>query len=164
MKFILIFISIIGLNLQSTDLNDIRIAYKAAAHDSSKVMAYNTLLAKTTKSDKIELVAYKAAGIALQGKFAKKLKDKRTLFIEGVTLLEYAIEKAPNNIELRFIRLGIQENTPKLLKYKEQIEKDKKFIIKNFSTIKTKHLKHHIQDYILQSKIFSVEEQEKLIN
>lgn len=158
MKFVLVLISIITLNLQSIDLDHVRNAYKEAAQDTSKVVAYNKLLAKITKSDKIELVGYKAAGIALQGKFAKKLKDKRTLFIEGVTLLEYAIEKAPNNIELRFIRIGIQENTPKILKYKGQISNDKTFLMKHFSKITNKSLKYHIKGYILQSNIFTTEE------
>lgn len=158
MKFALIFISIIALNLQTADLDHIRNAYKVAAQDSSKVPSYNELLAGITKSDKIELIGYKAAGIALQGKFAKKLKDKRALFIEGVTLLEYAIDKSPNNIELRFIRLGIQENTPKLLKYKGELVNDKTFLLTNFSRIKAQNLKKHIKAYILQSDLFSTEE------
>ena len=162
MKTLIICISFLCLNIQSLDLNKIRDAYKEAAHDKTKVTEYNNKLDSVTKNSNIVLVAYKGAGIALKGRYAKKIPVKKKYFIDGVSLLEYAIEKAPNNIELRFIRLGIQENTPKLLKYKSKIEEDKTFIINNFSTINSKVLRNHIKEYILQSNIFK-EEEKKLI-
>src|SRR5690606_38390434 len=113
--FIALYLSF--LLLQSLDLDGIRSAYKAAAQDHIKVDAFYNRLAKVSKNDKVELVAYKASAIALKSKQAKTLKDKKEGFIEGITLLEETIKREPTNIELRFIRLSIQENTPKLLKY-----------------------------------------------
>ena len=130
MKSILVLIATFFITIQSLDLNTIRDAYKNAAQDQTKTEAFNASLAKVTKNDKLELVAYKGAAIALVAKHAKTLKAKKEGFIEGVTLVEYAITKSPNNIEARFIRLGIQENTPKLLKYKGNIDEDKHFILK----------------------------------
>jgi len=155
MKLLIVFISVLCLNSMSLDVNTVRIAYKEAANDKTKVEAFHKLLSKITKEDNITLVAYKGAAISLMGKHAKKVKDRKDLFIEGVSFIEFAIQKAPNNIEVHFIRLGIQENSPKLLKYKSNIEEDKHFILKQFSAIKSSVLKKHIQDYILQSKAFN---------
>lgn len=158
MKFLIVFITVLFLNTLLLDVDTVRIAYKEAAHDKTKVEAFYKLLSKVTKEDNITLVAYKGAAISLMGKHARKIKDKKELFIEGVSYIEFAIKKSPKNIEIHFIRLGIQENTPKILKYKSNIEEDKDFILKQFNAIKSLTLKKHIRDYILQSKAFSDEE------
>ncbi|WP_303316728.1 hypothetical protein Q4Q34_07955 [Flavivirga abyssicola] len=158
MKFLMVLISAISINTLSIDMGTVRNAYKEAAQDHTKIETFNNLLLKITKKDDPTLVAYKGAAIALLAKQEKKVKDKKKLFIEGVSYVEHAIEKSSNNIEVRFVRLGIQENTPKLLKYKGHIEEDKQFILKHFKNITSSNLRHHIKDYILQSKAFSDEE------
>ncbi|WMI69484.1 hypothetical protein [Mangrovimonas sp. YM274] len=146
------------LLMQSLDLAEVRSAYKEAAHDSSKVEVFYKSLSAVTKDDNISLVAYKGAAIALKAKQAPTIKEKKAGFMEGVSLIEFAIAKEPNAIEPRFVRLGIQENTPKLLKYKEDIEEDKSMLLSEFKNINSSNLKGHIKDYILQSKVFTTEE------
>ena len=160
--FIALYLSF--LLLQSLDLDGIRSAYKAAAQDHIKVDAFYNRLAKVSKNDKVELVAYKASAIALKSKQAKTLKDKKEGFIEGITLLEETIKREPANIELRFIRLSIQENTPKLLKYKSEIASDKHFILNQYNSIKSIALKNYIKDYIAQSKGFSADEKSVILD
>ncbi|GGX25022.1 hypothetical protein [Aquimarina muelleri] len=157
MKFLIVFISLF-FTILSVDLDVIRIAYREAAHDKTKVMALNKQLSAITKANNAALIAYKGAAIALKAKYEKSIKEKKRLFIEGVTYIELAIDKSPNAIEPRFIRIGIQENTPKLLKYKSNIKEDKLFILKEYKTTKPEILKNHIGEYILQSKAFSEEE------
>jgi hypothetical protein len=164
MKLFIVFISVLFLNIQPIDLNTIRNGYKEAAQDETKITWFNKQLSSVTKKDKPVLLGYKGAGIALKARYAKKIKDKKQFFIEGVTLLEYALEKDPNNIELRLIRLGIQENTPKLLKYKAKIEEDKRFILSHYKAIKSSGLKKHTKAYVLQSKRFSIEEKKVFLN
>lgn len=164
MKLLILFISTLCLNNLSIDVNTIRIAYKEAAQDKSKVIALNQMLTDVKKTDDVVLVAYKGAAIALLAKQKKTVKEKRNMFIEGVSLLEFAIKKEPNAIEPRFIRLSIQENSPKLLKYKSNIDEDKFFLLKQFKTIKSPSLRNHIKDYILQSKAFSDEEKAVILN
>ncbi|MDO6596017.1 hypothetical protein Q4512_03765 [Oceanihabitans sp. 2_MG-2023] len=164
MKLIVLLITALSLNIQSLNLDSVRDAYKIAAKDKTKTEAFNQSLAHITKKDKVEFIAYKGAAIALVAKHAKTLKEKKEGFVEGVTLVEYAITKAPNNIELRFIRLGIQENTPKLLKYKSNIDEDRLTILKQFNSIKSSTLKKHIKDYILQSKVFTDEEKSLILD
>lgn len=158
MKLLLVLISSVFITLQPLDLNSVRTAYKEAAQEKTKVEQFYNSLSKITKNDKIELVAYKGASITLLARQSKTIKKKKERFIEGVSWVNFAINQAPNNIEIRFIRLGIQENTPKLLKYKENIEEDKLFLKQQYRYIKSTTLKNHISDYILQSKVFSDEE------
>ncbi len=164
MKLILLLLSALSLNAQSISIDTVRVAYKDAAQDKSKVEVLYQSIAKVTKQDHVVLVAYKGAVMALFAKQQKTIKAKKDGFIEGVSFVEYAIEKAPNTIETRFIRLTIQENTPKLLRYKKNIEEDKHFILTQFKNIKSSHLKNHIKDYISQSKVFSDEEKSVILS
>ena len=162
MKYLFHIVAILIISTQSLDVSKVRLAYKEAAHDKTKVEAFNKLLANVTKKDDVALVAYKGASIALKAKYAKTLKEKKGGFIEGVGYIDYAIQKEPNKIEPRFIRIGIQENTPKILKYKGNIAEDKTFILNQFSYINSANLKAHIKDYILQSTLFSETEKEAI--
>ncbi len=157
MRLLFLFLTFCVTSTQLS-LDHVRLAYKEAAQDKTKVDSFYDMLSNITKSDDVALVAYKGAAIALKGKYAKSLKEKKDDFIEGVTLIEYAIEKEPNAIEPHFVRLGIQENTPKFLGYKKNIEADKLFILKQYKHITSPNLKAHIKDYILQSKVFTDEE------
>lgn len=157
MKYLLIFI--LGfMPVQDLDINAIRTAYKTASENKENADDFYNKLEKVTNNDQIELVAYKASAITLKAKYAKGLRNKKDGFIEGVTLLEELIKKEPSNVELRLIRLSIQENTPKILRYKSEIDADKDFILKGYSSINSASLKEHIKDYIAQSKAFSAEE------
>lgn len=158
MKFLVLLFSVLVLSMQSLDLDTVRDNYQAAANDKTKVDGFYELLSKVTKQSSVELVAYKGASIAIKAKYGKTIQDKKSEFIEGVSYVEYAIEKSPNNIETRFIRLGIQENSPKLLKYKNNIDEDKLFILKQYEHIKSASLKKHIKDFAMQSTVFSDDE------
>lgn len=141
-----------------TDLKEIRATYKEAAHDKNRIEDFYTLLADVTKKSDPALVAYKGAAIALKARYAKTVKKKREGFLEGVSYIEHAIETAPEALEPRFVRLGIQENSPKILKYKDNIEEDKNFILTHFENIDSEDLKNHLKNYISQSSLFSAEE------
>ncbi|WP_067149969.1 hypothetical protein [Pseudotamlana agarivorans] len=155
MKFLLALFFGVFISVQTVDLQKTREAYKLAAQDANKVNAFFNDLQGVTKKNRNELVAYKGASIALMAKSAKTIKEKKEGFMEGVNLVEYAVEKDTSNIEVRFIRLSIQQNVPKILKYNQEIESDKAFVIKHYNEIKSSHLKMHIGDYISNSKKFS---------
>lgn len=158
MKYLLISFALLFTNAQTLDLNTVRQDYKEAAQSPEKVDAFYKSMLAVSKTDQMALVAYKGAAIALKARSSKTLKEKKDGFIEGVGYIEYAIKTEPNNIEPRFVRLGIQENTPKILKYKDEIDEDKLFILKQYQYISSSNLKNHIKDYILQSELFTSEE------
>lgn len=107
------------------------------------------------------LLAYKGAAIAIKAKYLKTVKEKKEWFTKGATILENSIKSNPNNIESRLIRLSIQENTPKILKYKQNIEEDKKQILLLYSK-QSNDLKLYVKDYVSQSKIFTELEKQQI--
>ena len=148
-----IFIVIVGF-----DINEIRTLYKQT--DGSKentITLYNKLQSVTAKDGNV-LTAYKGASISMKARFEKGAKTKSKVFKEGITLVEMAIKNEPNNIEIRFVRLTIQQNAPKILKYKKNIDEDKEFILSNYNKITSSKLKKYLSDYILNSNHFTEEE------
>lgn len=160
MKLILsILFSVFFLTVQ--ELPYVRENYYAASKTRQSAEDFYKLLSKYNKNNKT-LLAYKGASIALKSKFTADRKLKRDLFVEGVTLVESSVKSEPNNIEIRLIRLSIQENTPKLLKYKSNIEEDKKIIVASFEK-QPKDLKEYITIYIKQSKGFTEKEKQIIL-
>ncbi|GAA4775398.1 MULTISPECIES: hypothetical protein [Flavobacterium] len=140
--------------------SDVRDQYYAASKSKQNAEKFYNLLAKYNKDNKT-MLAYKGAALALKSKYASDRKDKKDLFIEGVTTLESSVKQEPNNAEIRLIRLSVQENTPKFLKYKANIDEDKKMIVSSFEK-QSKDLKEYIKTYINQSKIFTEAEKQKI--
>ena len=97
------------------------------------------------------ILAYKGALIAKKASFEKKATQKIKLFKTGVTLLETEITKSPKKIEFRFLRLAIQENCPKILKYNQHIKNDVAVITAGYPKL-NKELKKIILDYAKSSK------------
>lgn len=128
----------------------------------SKIAAnkFYDLMNKYAKNDET-LVAYKGAAFTLKAKHASGIKQKKEGFVKGVTILESVIKANPNNIEIRLIRLSIQENTPKLLKYKDNIDADKKQILLLFHK-QAADLKEYIKKYVNQSTVFTKAEKQQL--
>lgn len=149
------------LFLAFQELPDVRKQYYNASKSKQNADQFYELVS-TAKGNNV-LLAYKGAAITLKSKFASGLKSKKQLFIEGVTLVETAVKDSPDNTEIRLIRLSIQEHTPKLLKYKEHIEGDKKQIISAFDKL-PQDLKEYIKDYVKQSKVFTEKEKQHILN
>jgi hypothetical protein len=53
---------------------------------------------------------------------------KLSIFNKGKKRLNALIEQHPSNVNLRYIRLVVQENTPSILNYKNKIGEDKNFL------------------------------------
>lgn len=99
--------------------------------------------------------AYKGALISKKANFEKSAAKKIKTFKIGVELLETEIKKNPKQIEFRFLRLCIQENCPKILKYNKNITEDAKLIASNFKT-QSKQLKTIISNYAKSSKALDI--------
>ena len=155
-----LFVSLLTFALQ--DLSSVREQYSEATKSQKSAEDFYNLVANVSKDNKV-MQAYKGAAIALKAKFAKDRKAKKSLFIEGVKLIENSIKSEPNNIELRLIRLSIQENTPKILNYKSNIDEDKKLILANFAK-QNQALKEHIQSFVKQSTVFTAIEKKSILN
>lgn len=157
MKIWILFLSVV-CTFNQININEVRTMYKNTDGSKEHTLVLYDALQTVNKSDGNVLLAYKGASIAMKGRYEKGAKDKSEMFKNGISLVESALAIEPKNIEIRFIRLTIQQNSPKLLKYKEHIEEDKEFLLSNYETIKSAALKIYIKDYILHSDNFTEEE------
>lgn len=157
--FCTFFVSVFG---NAQDLDKIRAEYPIAVESSEITSKLNDALYNISPSSKPELLAYKGAILTLMAKFAKSKKDKKQYFKEGVALIESAVNSHPQNIELRYIRLSVQENSPKFLGYHKNIEDDKQFILKNYTAASAHGLKGIIKEFVLTSENFSEAEKARL--
>jgi hypothetical protein len=149
--YALFFISTFG---EAQDVSKVRAAYGSLEKDPVATQALYDVL-KDVSEEKTLLAGYKGAIVMLQAKHVKGIKNKKKLFKDGLVLLEGAIEVYPNNIEMRTLRMSIQENAPKFLKYNKQIEEDKKFILENLKNTTSSSVKVFVNSYVSQSKLFS---------
>lgn len=157
---LLFYIAVAFFSLIAQELPEVRDSYYAASKSKESAEKFHAMLSGYNKNN-ATLLAYKGAAIVLRSKYAPKAKQKKELFVEGVTILEKALKSEPNNAEIHLIRLSIQENTPKLLKYKGNIEEDKNLIVTSFDN-QSKEVKECIKKYVKLSAVFS-ENEKKLI-
>ena len=141
------------------DLASIRKMYPDVAKSEANAKEFTEKLAGIANSDEKILVAYKAASILVDSKFESLIGSKISRFKEGAKLLEATLKSDPNNIEIRMIRLSIQEDVPGITGYKKNIKEDKKFITTHYAE-QSGALKEYLKDFVLQSKSFSEKEKQ----
>lgn len=96
--------------------------------------------------------AYKGALLMKKAKFLRTPFQKIKVFKEGSRLLEAAIEAAPSEVLYRFLRLTIQENAPKILKYSDQLEVDTEIVSKGYKKLNSTQQKY-LLDYAKKSSL-----------
>jgi len=154
---IVLFIAFLGVSVQ---LSEVREMYPQAANDEGITKKLFDELSFVTNKENAVLIGYKGASYTLMAKYTPKVKEKKEFFKTGIELMEYAIAKEPDNIELRFLRLTVQENAPKFLKYQTRLKEDKKFILDNYQTTVQKEVRRLIKNYALRSVIFNSAEKQ----
>src|SRR5690606_406925 len=107
--------------------NDLRKSYREATKSEEKATSFYEYVKDVSTTDKAVLIAYKGAGKTLLARYEPLLQRKDKVKA-GIDLVEKAVQKDPDNVEIRLIRLSIQENLPKMFKYNSTIETDKRFI------------------------------------
>lgn len=154
MKFIF-FLAFSLVFITSPKLSEVRSSYAMAIDSEEKTKLLHRELEAVTESDMAILRAYKGAVSTMMAKYTRKKGEKLDFFKSGVALMEAAIAEDSSNIEMRTIRLGIQENAPKFLRYHKNKEEDKLYIIDNFSKIQQKEIKSFVRTFVQQSAEFS---------
>lgn len=99
--------------------------------EQSSIVALEKKIAAIPVSE--DQQAYYGTIMMKSAEYQKTAGDKLKKFKEGKALLEGAIQSSSNNVEYRFLRLMIQENAPKILKYTANIKEDAAFIKSNQS-------------------------------
>ncbi len=135
---------------------DRKLFFDALSGNSCELIDHSiTLLEKEKPGSKVN--AYLGALYMKKANFVKLPVEKMEIFKKGQMMLENEILNHPDNTEFRFIRLILQEHTPKMLKYNSNTEEDKRIIIQNYTKL-DKDLKHLISEYSHASKILKPED------
>lgn len=143
------------------EIADIRKLYSSVVISESNAKEFASKLNDVNKDDNKTLVAYKGASIVILSKYKKEISDKSKNFKEGAKMVEFAVTSDPNNIEIRLIRLSIQEKSPKILKYNGNMKEDKNFLLDHYKE-QSVALKSYIKNFMLQSKSFSPTEKQTI--
>ncbi|WP_459209522.1 hypothetical protein [Aquimarina rhabdastrellae] len=142
---IILFCSI--CSFQQVDKTQIRELYKVAHLNAEKTEElYAITKDAVIKENEALLKVYYGAALTLKAKFAKTRKDKIKFFKEGAKLIEEVVAKHPNDIEIRFVRLSVQENAPRITRYKKNIKEDKLYIEQNLQN-SSEQIKVYIAAY-----------------
>ncbi|HMK06518.1 MAG TPA: hypothetical protein VK476_03245 [Flavobacterium sp.] len=139
----------------NAEIEIIRQSYTDAAksEESAKIFAEKVNSISDDDSNKV-LVAYKGCSLTLKSKFSANLVDKISFMKQGAKLIDEAADAEPNNVEIRMIRLSVQENVPRIVNYRQNKDADKAFIIKHYKDLDA-DIKPFIKNFILQSKSFT---------
>lgn len=163
MNFLFLIISFIFISTD-VDITEVRRDYKNAVISKSIAFELNSKLEVISKNDAEVFVAYKGAVISITAQYKSSNKLKSSTFKSGVSLIEYAVENDADNIEVRFVRLSVQQNSPRFLKYHNDIESDKSFILNNFNSIRSSDFKNYLKGYILESENFTKDEKNVILS
>lgn len=112
-----------------------RLGFYRAFESDSKSQMETEIKALKEQKQSIERDAYLGALLMKMSQFEATPKDKAEEFKKGRDLLEASISQSPKNSEYRFLRLAIQENVPKILKYSNNIKEDTALIYSSFQSM-----------------------------
>lgn len=161
-KLLLLFLGYSVLGGFSADLATIRENYRVAHENEEVVKQLHDDLITVGKQDDAVLVAYKGAVTTMMAEYAENFQNKKSLFKEGRELLEYAIEADTENVEIRCIRLSVQENVPKISGYTKNRNEDKQFILDHFNAMENADARAFVKGFAEQSTSFTEAERQSL--
>jgi len=131
---------------------DISVYYDVMASD--KIQVIDNELKVLEKLNSSSKGAYEGTLMMKKAGLLKKAKDKIELFKAGRKKLEAVIKLEPENAEWRFLRLMIQENAPKAVNYRNELDIDSKFIANNYKSL-SPVVQKAINSYSKNSKILN---------
>ncbi len=135
-----------------------RIYFDKAVGDETG--ARNLMTLTEGKTDKAVLIAYNGVAYALMAKYVWSPYRKLENVNRGLEQLNRAVAVDANDIEIRFLRLSVEENIPDKVKFKKHITDDKTFILQH---LKSSHpIYQKIRGYLMVSKSVTLEERKNL--
>ena len=160
MKSILLTL-VLFLSIPSNEINEIRLAFKDASKNEENARAFYDLVKSEKYSDEVLYTAYNGASEVILSKYIDGSMEKLKYFKQGAKKIDKAVDQDEMNIEVRFVRLVIQVNTPEFLNYNENIDEDKEYLLNHYSNC-SNSIKKMISEYVSMSDSFSTEEKKQL--
>lgn len=154
----LIFISLImavGVFANDSEVK-LRTYYYDVCLEKTSVKEFASYLAINENKKDIITEGYRSVIWFLWADYYFNPFKKWNCFLNGKQALEMLIKENNSNVELRFLRLTIQENLPKLLGYNNKIEEDKTFINKHLHLVPDHDLLNRITNYLDDQKLTNI--------
>lgn len=149
MKFIglISFFILLSSGLKAPDLETVRLNYEKGIEDE-KICNEMIAILEKEKGNSATLLAYLGGYQSMRATHVFNPISKLNTFKEGKKNIEQALVKAPNNVEIRFIRLSVQKKSPPFLGYNNRIQEDSDFIMKNKEKIQSEVLKKQVENLL----------------
>lgn len=144
---------------QTSSLETLREVYPNANASKQNSDKFSSLVEKATGND-AAIRGYKAAAQIIRAKFEKG-ESRKTHITQGIKSLESAVNSNPKNVELRVIRLSVQENLPKIIGYNRKMKEDKMMILNNYAG-QNSEMKQYIKHFSVVSKSMTPAEKSSL--
>ncbi|MGY0034764.1 hypothetical protein [Pedobacter sp. NJ-S-72] len=135
------------------EIQKVKTLFETSAHNKVDANRLLKLLSVVSYTSPPLLICYKGAAEMMQAKHGINPIHKFARFKKGKKFIEEAVKKEPHNLEIRFLRFMIQTNLPAFLKYNDNINEDKKYLLANLETTKDQKLKQDILTYLSNSKL-----------
>lgn len=151
MRLIFLTVILFSLSVSGQKLSEKRLQelyYHAVENEDSTELLYKETASISNSASGIYL-GYKAMANMLMAQYAWFPTSKLEYFNTGKQLLNEAIKNDPKNIELRFFRYSSQKEAPSFLSYNKNLQEDKLYIIKYFSSVKSALVRQKIREYML---------------
>ncbi len=160
----LLLLSFGAFAIQTLDIHQIRILYRSAAEFKQDASQLNKLLLQVDSSALPVLVCYKGANEMIQAKYAINPITKLARFNRGKDLIQKAFSRDSLSLEMHFIRYTIQSNLPAFLNYRDELSKDKHFLLDNTKASKDPELQEMIFNCLSGLAVIKPEELKQLKN
>lgn len=126
---------------------------------TSDTIVVNKLIDEVSVSKTNLAQGCQGALLMKKAELVKRPAEKLNLFKEGKRLLEREIRKDSTNVNLRILRLIIQENSPAFLKYKSNLSEDAVIVQNSFNKL-SNQLRHLMIEYSKNSKYLNLKDSE----
>ncbi len=113
---------------QANNIGELRQQYLKALHDCEYAPSVYQKF-QSIEDPTAQMLAYKGALEAIMTKTTWNVFKKLSYLRSSEASFQEAIRLAPNNVEIRFMRMAVQYEIPEYLGYSDDMEDDRKFIV-----------------------------------
>ena len=136
------------LSATSLPIQTLRKIFHNAVLDASQIASFTKEMDKIKDPTPIEL-AYKAAAEALKAQEEWNPVEKLLYLRKFNRMMSRAVAQDMDEIEIRFLRFGIEHNIPGVLGFSKNMHQDKSLIISSVSKIERFEVEEYFAIYIL---------------
>lgn len=146
--FIFSFLLLLISSSSAQTLTELRTAYMKGLHNIDTMPKVYEMFKKVENPDG-KVLAYKGAIEAIMTKTTWNVFKKMSYLKDSEESFKQAVQKNPNDVEVRFMRMAVQFEIPSYLGFSEDIDTDKEFIVKHIHEFDVKNFPSDILDQIL---------------